>query len=133
MKNQRQFQALLVTIITLLFLAPLAIAGTIETYIFINKQQDIEDYRSPQKLVELLEWRRTKFADDTRFADEELEEQSLPQGDETHLVIVYLALGWQIIALKLELCLELIPFEFSQRTSSLDEDYPFFLEKRLLQ
>ena len=87
MKNQRQFQALLVTIITLLFLAPLAIAGTIETYIFINKQQDIEDYRSPQKLVELLEWRRTKFADDTRFADEELEEQSLPQGDETHLVI----------------------------------------------
>ena len=47
--------------------------------------------------------------------------------------IVYLALGWQIIALKLELCLELIPFEFSQRTSSLDEDYPFFLEKRLLQ
>ena len=87
MKNQRQFQALLVTIITLLFLAPLAIAGTIDTYIFINKQQDIEDYRSPQKLVELLEWRRTKFADDTRFADEELEEQSLPQGDETHLVI----------------------------------------------
>ena len=82
MKNQRQFQALLVTIITLLFLAPLAIAGTIETYIFINKQQDIEDYRSPQKLVKLLEWRRTKFADDTRFAVDKI-----LFSDETHLVI----------------------------------------------